>query len=40
MTRVGRYPRQRYCLVKDLETKQEQHVGAGTALNDGSSMAC
>lgn len=35
----GRCPRQRYCLVKDLETKQEQHVETGAALNGGSDVA-
>lgn len=37
MTKVGRCPRQRHCLVKDSETKQEQHVE--TAVNGGSNVA-
>lgn len=39
MTKVGRCPGQRHCLVKDLETKQEQRVETGAAVSDGSNGA-
>ena len=40
MKRLGMCARQRNCLVTDLEAKQEQRIGAGTALSDGSSVEC
>lgn len=40
MERVGRCAGQRYYLIRDLETKQEQRTEVGIARKDGSSMGC